>query len=94
MLKLDPSRQAHKFLKHLQASNPKHARQFVHKIQALRDDPQPPGSTLLKGKAAAYRRADIGEYRIVYRVEADTLKLALIGKRNDADIYRQLERKL
>ncbi len=48
----------------------------------------------LKGKAAAFRRADIGEYRIVYRVEGDTLYLTVIGKRNDSSVYRIVARKL
>ena len=30
-----------------------------------------------------YRRVDIGEYRIIYRVEKDTVKIAVVGKRND-----------
>ena len=34
----------------------------------------------------------IGEYRIIYRIQEDILKIALIGKRNDAEVYRQLER--
>lgn len=94
MLKIDPSRQARKFLEELRTANPKHARQIAHKIQALRENPEPPDTISMQGKASAYRRADVGEYRIVYRVEGDTLKLAVLGKRNDADIYRQLGRKL
>jgi mRNA interferase RelE/StbE len=56
---------------------------------ALMEDPEPPDSFPLTGYP--YRRADIGEYRIVYRVEEDCLKVALIGKRNDDEVYRQLK---
>jgi mRNA interferase RelE/StbE len=35
-----------------------------------------------------------GEYRIVYYFEKDTIFVALIGKRNDDDIYKQLQRLL
>lgn len=94
MLKIDPSRQAQKFLQELQQGSPKHARQLAHKLQALREDPAPPDAASMKGKAATWWRVDAGEYRIVYRVEADTLKVAVIGRRNDAAVYRQLERKL
>ena len=52
------------------------------------EDPEPPDSSLI---GYPYRRADIGEYRIVYRVEGDCLKVALIGKRNDDEVYRQLK---
>jgi mRNA interferase RelE/StbE len=91
MLSLDLSRQAAKFLRGLPS---KHAKQIAGKIVALRDDPEPPDSATLKGKASAYRRADVGEYRIVYSVDADTLRVFVIGKRNDDEVYRLLQRKL
>lgn len=40
-----------------------------------------------------YRRVDVGEYRIIYAVEADTVKVAVIGKRNDDEVYRIFDRK-
>ncbi len=93
MLRIDPSRQVGRFLKRLLKGNPKHARQIALKIQALRHDPEPPDSKAMKGDAKDYRRADAGEYRIVYRVEGDVLKLAIVAKRNDANVYRKLRRK-
>ena len=33
-----------------------------------------------------------GEYRIVYRIDSDTLFVEIIGKRNDDEVYRQLRR--
>ena len=45
-------------------------------------------------RAAVFRRADIGEYRIICHVAGETLKVVLNGRRNDADVYRRLERKL
>lgn len=38
------------------------------------------------------RRVDIGEYRVVYRVEDDTLLVLVAGKRNDDAVYRMLAR--
>ena len=70
---------------------PKHRQQVKRKILQLRDDPMPPDSKLLKGEGA-FRRTDVGEYRIIYRVEGDTLFVFLVGKRNDAEVYRQLQR--
>ncbi len=90
MLKVDVSRQAAKFLKGLP---PKHGQQVAVKIMQLREDPQPHDSIQMKGKAATYRRADVGEYRIVYCVKGDTLQVVLVGKRNDEEIYRMLARK-
>ena len=51
------------------------------------ENPEPHDSKELLGYP--FSRADIGEYRIVYRVEGDILRVAFIGKRND-DVYRQL----
>jgi mRNA interferase RelE/StbE len=67
----------------------KQYRQVFNKILALMEDPEPHDSSLLIGYP--YRRSDIGEYRIIYRVEEDCLKVVLVGKRNDDEIYRDLK---
>lgn len=85
MLKLDITKQVLTFFRSLPA---KQYRQVFNKVLALMEDPEPPDSSLI---GYPYRRADIGEYRIVYRVEGDCLKVALIGKRNDDEVYRQLK---
>lgn len=90
MLRLDPSRQVHKFLTDLQQANPKHARQLGHKLQALLENPHPPDARPMRGEPAGYQCADSGGYRLIYRVEGDVLKLTLVGKRNDAEVYQRL----
>ncbi len=40
-----------------------------------------------------YQRIDSGEYRIVYRFDAENIYVILIGKRNDDEVYRKLKRK-
>jgi mRNA interferase RelE/StbE len=89
MFKINFSHQAEKFLRQVL---PKHARQIGGKVMALLENPQPHDSLLLKGAAALYRRADIGEYRIVYRANGDVLEVVLIGKRNDDDVYKMVRR--
>lgn len=84
-MKLDLSKRAGKFLRTLP---PKQFRQVTLSILALGDNPDPQDAQPLKG--SDYLRIDVGEYRVVYRVEGDTLKIALVGKRNDSDVYRQL----
>jgi len=86
VLKLNITKQVLKFFRPLPA---KQYRQVFNKVLALMEDPEPPDSSPLVGYP--YRRADIGEYRIVYRVEEDCLKVALIGKRNDDEVYRQIK---
>ena len=66
----------------------KQQKQVAAKIMALRRDPAPRGSISLAGKWTSCRRVRAGEYRIIYRVEGDTLLIERIGKRNDGEAYR------
>jgi len=88
MRKLDMTRDAYKFLEDLQA---KQFRQVAMKALSLLNDPSPSDSSLLKGYD--YYRVDVGEYRIVYKFDEDTVFLVLIGKRNDDEVYKTLKRK-
>jgi mRNA interferase RelE/StbE len=83
MRRLDLTRDAASFWERLDA---KQYRQIGRKIVALMADPVPPDSALLRG--TPYRRADIGEYRIIYRFDDETIYVARVGKRNDAEVYR------
>lgn len=89
MRRLDLTHDALGFLKTLP---PKQFRQVVSKTFELMANSEPPDSKTLTGYE--YRRADVVEYRIVYRFDRDFLYVALIGKRNDSDIYKRLKRKL
>lgn len=88
MYKLDITKSAGKFLSKLPA---KQFRQVVSTILKLRENPDPHDSQQLIG-SPEYRRVDIGEYRIIYRIEGDTVKIAVIGKRNDDEVYKQFRR--
>ncbi|WP_256077826.1 type II toxin-antitoxin system RelE/ParE family toxin [Massilia sp. YIM B04103] len=70
----------------------KQYRQLVDTIFRLLKTPEPHDSSQLKGYAL--RRVDCGEYRIIYRVQDEDLFVLLIGKRNDAEIYKKLGRTL
>jgi mRNA interferase RelE/StbE len=87
MLKVSLTKDARKFLDDLPA---KQFRQIVLKIFDLMKDPRPHDSCPLKG--FDYLRADCGEYRIVYRHDAECLYVVLVGKRNDDDVYKRLGR--
>jgi mRNA interferase RelE/StbE len=85
MLKLLVSKKAQKFLDGLP---PKQFRQIIRKVFALLENPRPHDSEELRGYP--FLRNDAGEYRIIYDVQGDTLRLIVIGKRNDEEVYRQL----
>ena len=85
MLKLLVSKKAQKFLDDLP---PKQFRQIIKKVFALLEDPRPHDSEELRGYP--FLRTDVGEYRIIYDLQGDTLRLIIVGKRNDDEIYRKL----
>ena len=88
MLRIDLSRQAAAFLEGLAA---KQARQIAERLLALAEDPERAPTEPMKGYAPM-RRMRSGEYRIIYAVDGDLLQVRLIGKRNDDEIYKALER--
>jgi mRNA interferase RelE/StbE len=90
MYKLDLTKAAGKFLQKLPA---KQFRQIVTTIFRLMEQPQPHDSKYLIGYPE-YRRVDIGEYRIIYRVDDGTVKICVIGKRNDSEVYKRFKRSL
>ena len=90
MHKLALTKDAVNFLDDLQA---KQYKQVMGKIVKLLIDPSPSDSEIVKGYDHQYRRASIGEFRIAYKFENDTIGIVMIGKRNDDDVYKRLERK-
>lgn len=79
---------AKRFLDRLDA---KQYRQVVRRILALIDDATPPDS--IKMTDSEYRRVDQGEYRIVYYLDAHTVYVIVVGKRNDDEVYAKARRK-
>ena len=90
MAKLDGLQTVLDFLKGLQ---PKIAAQIAKKVLALNVDPLPNDSKQLIGYPGYYR-VDSGEYRIIYNFnpEEDLVEIILVGKRNDNEVYKKLER--
>jgi mRNA interferase RelE/StbE len=88
MLKLLPTKDARKFLDSLP---PKQFRQIMLKVLRLLEDPYQQDSEQLTGYP--FWRTDIGEYRIIYDVQDDTLRLLVVGKRNDSEVYKELRNK-
>jgi mRNA interferase RelE/StbE len=79
-------------LKDLLDLPPKQYRQVVSAIFDLLVEPNPHNSKALGG--TPYRRIAIGEYRVVYRSDDESVHLLAFGKRNDDEIYKLLERRM
>ena len=89
MLKIKLPNKVEKTLKRIPARQQK---QIFTKIEALCLDPEPRGSRIIRGGLAPYRRIKVGNYRVIYFVEDDTLHIVVIDKRNDERVYRQINR--
>jgi mRNA interferase RelE/StbE len=89
VLTLDITHDCYKFLQTLPA---KQFRQVVMAVLDLLHTPEPHDSAALKGYP--YRRVDRGEYRIIYYVDGAILRVPIVGKRNDDEVYKRLQRRL
>ncbi|MEI6789866.1 MAG: type II toxin-antitoxin system RelE/ParE family toxin [Myxococcaceae bacterium] len=84
MRKIDISKRAQDFLKSRQA---KQSKQIAQKILSLGSDPMPGDSKKLTG--TSFYRVDCGEFRIIYDFTEIMIRIVLVGKRNDGEVYRQ-----
>ena len=71
---------------------PKHCKQVVLAILDLLRNATPHDSAALAGQDQ-WRRIDVGEYRVIYRFDADTVFVPLVGKRNDEEVYKLIRRR-
>lgn len=62
-------------------------KRIASKVQALRDEPFPPGCKKLFGETDTWR-VRIGDYRIIYRVHRNVLLILVINIGHRRDVYR------
>ena len=79
------SENAEKFL----AKVPKKDRlRIIEKIDALEQNPMPPGSIKLQGYKESLYRIRSGDYRVVYSVKKDILVVLVVEIGHRREIYR------
>lgn len=86
---LDITKQVEDFLEKLP---PKQFKQVYSSIMKLRKNPRPNDSKKLQGSKDTYR-VDIGEYRVIYEFDNDTVYIVTAGNRNDDDAYKKHKNK-
>ena len=69
----------------------KQYRQVVNAILDLLKDPRPHYSQPLV--ASQYLRITVGEFRVIYHFDEQSVHVAAFGKRNDDEVYRTAERR-
>lgn len=88
MLQANLTNDAMRFLKK------RDGKQFMQVFQAivsLCDNPRPVDSISM-GNGSHYRK-DVGEFRVIYRFDEQTLFVAVVGNRNDSAAYQEFDRK-
>ncbi|MGH7624844.1 MAG: type II toxin-antitoxin system RelE family toxin [Gemmatimonadaceae bacterium] len=65
---------------------PKDRRRIVTRIQTLAQDPRPPGAEKLSGQERYLLRQ--GDYRILYEIEDDILRVMVVKIGHRRDVYR------
>lgn len=88
MLRPDLANDAMRFLKKRDA---KQFMQIFQAVTALCGDPRPADSIAM-GNGKHFRK-DVGEFRVIYRFDAELLHVTVIGNRNDSAAYQEFNRK-
>jgi mRNA interferase RelE/StbE len=88
MLQIQLYKQAVKFLAGLPQ---KQQKQIAKALLALQINTKPHDAKKLHGYE--YYRVDVGEYRIIYDWNDNTVFVYIIGKRNGSDVYRKLDKR-
>jgi len=60
-------------------------------IRALADDPTPPDSIPMRGKGVGLHRLRVGNYRVIYRVQAERVRVLVIRIGRRSEVYRGYE---
>lgn len=71
---------------------PKQYRQVMSAMIELLREPFPHYARPLAG--TSFFRIEVGEYRVIYKADDNTVAVLGVGKRNDSEVYKLLERKM
>ncbi|HEV2054512.1 MAG TPA: type II toxin-antitoxin system RelE/ParE family toxin [Methylomirabilota bacterium] len=63
-------------------------RRIANRIDALREDPRPPGVKQLQGVERLYRHR-VGDYRVIYSIEGRRLVIIVVKVGHRREVYRK-----
>ena len=61
-------------------------RRIANRIDALRENPRPPGAKQLQGEDRLYRLR-VGDYRVIYSIEGRRLVILVVRVGHRRDVY-------
>ena len=73
-------------VKELRGIAPQEVARIVQKVEALRDDPFPPGCTKLTGSERAWR-IRVGDYRVLYEIFTGVLVVEIVRVGHRREVY-------
>jgi mRNA interferase RelE/StbE len=81
------SRRATRSLRNLEAST---RRRVIDRVRDLANDPRPPDCEALRGYP--YFRVRVGDYRVVYDIRDEEIRIAIVLVGHRREIYEQVKR--
>lgn len=60
---------------------------IVERLEQLTENPRPPGALKMQGAESLYR-IRVGDYRIIYEIQDQTLLIAVVKVGHRGDVYR------
>lgn len=73
--------------KDLRGIQPKTVSRIIAAIEALADEPLPPGVTKLEGAEKTFR-VRVGDYRVIYELSSEKRTIEVLYVRHRRDAYR------
>ncbi|MGH9875027.1 MAG: type II toxin-antitoxin system RelE family toxin [Pyrinomonadaceae bacterium] len=80
------SPQALRQLRHLRKTNPQIISSIIARINALSDNPRPPGATKLVNRTEW--RVRVGDYRILYQIDDKNARVIIVSVSHRRDVYK------
>lgn len=75
-------------LRELRKLDERAARRVLLAVTRLADDPRPPGARVLVGEPAGMLRLRVGDYRVVYSVDAGRVVVTVVRLGHRREVYR------